>query len=108
MFTNNLTHRITTKRLQSTGTMGKSYVVNLQDYPVMIQPMSAEYAAKLNMTFGRSYNMYTQLGADIKNSDTVIDQDGKEYRVNGSLRRNYGGGAHITFYLTEQAGANTQ
>jgi hypothetical protein len=106
-FSTQLVHRITTSRLQAGSGMQKSYAANLVDYPVMIQPMSAEYAAKVNMVFGRAYNMYTAVDADIKNGDKVVDQDGKEYRVSGSLKRNYGFNQNTTYWLTEEAGKST-
>lgn len=99
-----LQHRLTTYRLQNGTGVGKTYQPNLTDEPCLIQPMSAEYAARVGMTFGRSFYCYTAINADIKLGDKVIDQDGREYRVNGTMKRNYGLNQNMCFYLAEQAG----
>jgi hypothetical protein len=106
-FQTQLVHRVTTYRLQSGSGMQKNYEPNLIDQAAFIQPMSAEYAQKANLVFGRAYNMYTTINVDIKNGDKVVDQDGKEFRVSGSLRRNYGFNPNVTYWLTEEAGKST-
>lgn len=97
-------HRITTYRLRAGTGVQKSYTANLRSLPCFIQPMSAEFSTKIDMVFGKSYYCYTSLNADLKQGDKVIDQDGKEYRVSGSQKRNYGSQPNLTFYLSEQAG----
>lgn len=98
-----LTHTVTTYRNLPTGVgIQKSYRQNLLNQPVMIQPLSAEYAQSVNETFGRSYNMFVPYGIDIQIADKIIDQDGKEYRVKGSSKRNYGSVEHNTFIISEQ------
>lgn len=103
-FVSQLNNSLTTYRLAQGAGVTKTYALNLTDVAVFIQPMSAEYSAKLGMTYGRSFNCYTQISVDIKKGDKVVDEDGTEYRVTGSLRRKYGHNPNATFWLTEQAG----
>jgi plasmid maintenance system antidote protein VapI len=105
-FQNQLVHRIWTFRSQSNGVgIQKAFVENLVSQPAMIQPLSAEYAAKINEVFGRTYNLFLPLGCDVQIGDKVLDQDQKEYRVTASLKRNYGFNAHLTFIISEQVTA---
>jgi hypothetical protein len=97
-------HTIKTFRLISGSAIQISYGPNLTGVACLIQPMSAEASAKVNMTFDSAYYCYVVYPTDIKKGDKVIDQDGTEYRVMGSLKHNYGGNANICFYLSEQAG----
>src|SRR5580765_3497943 len=103
-FTGLLIHQITTYRNRLTGVgIQRGYILNLQDQPCLIQPVSAEFANKINEVFGRTYNLFVDLTVDIALGDKIVDQDGKEYRVTGSQRRNYGASApHLTFVITEQ------
>ena len=99
-----LSHTITTYRNKPTGIgITKSFQINLLNVAALIQPVTAEYANKINEVFGRTYNLYLPLGTDVQISDKIIDQDAKEYRVTGSLKRNYGvSEPHLTFIITEQ------
>ncbi len=101
-FNSLLTHRVTTYRNLPNGTgIQKSYQQNLINQPCMIQPLSAAYAAQANMVFGRAYNLFVPLGTDLQLSDKLVDQDGKSYEISGSLKRNYGANAHLTFLINE-------
>ena len=72
----------------------------------MIQPVSAEFASKINEVFGRTYHLFVPINTDIQIGDKIIDQIGKEYRITGSLNRNYGRNPHLTFIMTEEVKAN--
>ncbi len=86
-FQSQLVHRINTFRNQASGVgIQRAYVANLTSVPALIQPLSAEYAQKINEVFGRTYNLFMPLGSDVEITDKVVDQDGKEYRVTGSLK----------------------
>lgn len=105
-FNSLLTHRITTYRNKPNGIgIQRSYMTQLLNVPAMIQPLSPEYAAKINEVFGRTYNLFLPLGTDVQMTDKIVDQDGKEYRITGSLKRNYGGNPHLTFIISEQVEA---
>lgn len=101
-----MTHTVTTYRLVATTGIKKAYIANLTDQQCLIQPISAEFAQKTGMVFDRSFNCFVPLGTDLQIGDKVVDQDSKEYRVAGSLKRNYGVYTqHLTFLLTEETGA---
>lgn len=71
--------------------------------PCLIQPITAEFAAKTDYVFGRSYNCFVPIDTDIKISDRVIDEFGKTYQVNATLNRPYGAAVpHLTVLLTEE------
>jgi hypothetical protein len=98
-----MVHTLTTKRMKSGVGIQKTYQINLASQQCLIQPISAEYAAKTGLVFDRSFNCYVPIGTDIQIGDRGTDQDGKQYMVSGSLKRNYGVyGPHLTFILTEQ------
>jgi hypothetical protein len=98
-----LQHTITTSRLQTTAGIRNEYTTNLTDYPCLIQPITAEFAAKTGMVFDSSYFCITQYPTDMQIGDKVVDQDGQSYQVTGSLNRNYGFNVpHVTFLLTEE------
>lgn len=99
-----LQHSVLTYRLKQGTGVGRVFTANLTDEPCLIQPMNAEFSARVGMTFGRSYFCYTNIATDIKLGDKVVDQDGKEYRVSGSMKRNYGFNQNMCYYLAEQAG----
>lgn len=98
-----MTHTITTQRYSANGVgVHQSYQTYLQNVPCLIQPVSARYAKEINAVFGRTYNLFVALGTDLQTSDKITDQDGKVYQISGSLKRNYGANAHLTFIVTEQ------
>ena len=103
-FLSMLEHVITTSRRGSGAGVQRLWQTNLQSVNCLIQPVSAEFASKTNNVFGRTYNLFTDTGVDIQIGDKIIDQGNKEYRVSGSLNRNYGRNAHLTFILTEEPG----
>lgn len=105
-YSNFLIHRIEVSRLQTVSGFKQVYQVVEKTLPCNIQPVIAEYASVTGMVYGRTYNCFLKLGADIQIGDRVIDEDNKEYRVTGSLKRNYGNSApHLTVVLTEQSAA---
>lgn len=95
-------HTITvSRRLATTGF--KSSYQTVGTFSCNIQPVTAEYAAVNGMVFGRTYNAYLSDAADIQIDDKLIDQDGKEYRVTGTQKRNYGySQPHLTLMLSEE------
>lgn len=101
---NLLQHRVTVYRMGKGAGIAIGYQKHLINVPCFIQPMSAEFAAKVGMAFGKSYYCYANVNVDIKQGDHVVDQDGKTYGVSGSMKRNYGRNQNMTFYLSEQAG----
>lgn len=103
-----LEHQITTYRMlpNPLNANQSTSQINLQNQNCLIQPVTAEFAAKTGMVFGRSYNLLAPLEVDVQISDRVVDQDGKTYQVTGSLKRNYGFNTpHMTYYMTEESGA---
>lgn len=101
-----MTHTMNTYRLTATSGIKKEYTANLINQQCLIQPISPEFAAKTGLVFDRTYNCFVPLGTDLQIGDKTIDQDGKEYRVTGSLKRNYGVYTpHLTFLLSEETGA---
>lgn len=96
-------HRLTISRMKSGAGIQRIYQSIKINQPCLIQPVTAEYAAKTNQVFGRSYNCFLPIGTDVEISDKAVDQDGKEYRVTGTLKRNYGRNPHLTVWLTEQS-----
>jgi len=97
-----LTQSATVSRLQQGVGLKSTYQVVEQSLACLIQPVTAEYAQVTGMVYGRTYNGYFKLGADIQINDRVTDQDGKVYGVTGSMKRNYGSFPHLTILLTEQ------
>lgn len=101
-----MVHLMTTYRLTSTTGIKKTYQANLTDQQCLIEPISPEFAQKTGLLFGRTYNCFVPIGTDLQIGDKVVDQDSKEYRVTGSLKRNYGMyTSHLTFLLSEETGA---
>lgn len=99
-----LQHQITTYRRSAGVGIQRTWQTNLSEQSCFIQPVSAEFAVKTGNVFGRTYNLFTDTAVDIQVGDKVIDQSNKEYRVSGSLNRNYGRNPHLTFIMTEETG----
>jgi hypothetical protein len=105
-FGNFFVHTVSVSRLlQGSGVQSVMTVVDAA-VACNIQPVTAEYAQVTGMVYGRTYNGYFDLGADIQISDVLVDQQGKRYQVTGTLERNYSGEPHITALLSEQPKAS--
>lgn len=103
-------HTATISRLQQGVGIQSNYVEVESSLPCLIEPVTAEFASVTDMVYGRTYNGYFRLPADVQIGDKIIDQDSKEYRVTGTSKRNYGANPHITVLMTEQStgGGNDQ
>ena len=97
---------VSVKRSIQTGPMGTTYEIVEAAVPCLIQPVVAEFYSTTGFVFGRTYNAYFDIAADVQINDQLTDQDGKLYSVTGSMNRGYGTTIpHLTLLLTEQTQA---
>ena len=100
-----LVHQITISR-KTKGSDGRSTFIQ-QGAPsrrCMIQQTTDEPVELHDNVLGHRYNLYMNIeeSNDILEGDKVIDQNGREYRINGRQHNNYGRGSHNKFVLTSQ------
>ncbi len=98
-------HRITISR-KTIGSDGLSSYIQqgAANRKCMIQQQTRKVVQLMGDAMGHEYAMYIDIpdSSDILEGDKVIDQRGREYRVDGIMVHNYGEGSHNEISLTSQ------
>jgi len=79
-FTNLLTHEVIVSRLTAVSGNKTAFSTVTAEY-VSIHRISDEKAVMIGQAVGKTYRMYMEENADIKEEDKLKDEDGNEYKV---------------------------
>jgi hypothetical protein len=100
-FSNLLKDTLTVSRLAIT-TGAKRVYTSPGSVSAMIQPLTAEQTQYQGLALGSGFKAFCDFEADIKAGDKAIDQDSREFRVQGIKKHTYGSRPHTEVILILQ------
>lgn len=96
MFTGGLRDTVSVERLAVTTGNKRSMTDLGVSHKCKILPLDSSTTTNLNITIGQGYEIYFQVGTDIKISDKLTVQDGDVYNVQGLQKyKNAGTASHL-------------